>query len=221
MKLGREIDLLANYPKVTRNLEARLQQKSDEVRRVARRFDKDYFDGERIYGYGGFNYHPRFWSQVVQDFKSEYNLTSGSKVLDVGCAKGFFLFDLQKAIPGIAITGIDISDYAIKNSLPEVRRNLIVGNATTLPFEDRSFDLVISINTIHNLAKEECKKALGEIQRVSRGNSFITVDAYRNAEEKKRMESWNLTALTMMSDLEWQDFFREAGYQGDFFWFIP
>lgn len=221
MKLGREIDLLVNYPKVIRNLENRLQQKTDEVRRVARRFDKDYFDGERIYGYGGFNYHPRFWSNVVQDFISEYGLTSNSKVLDIGCAKGFFLFDLQKALPGIGITGIDISDYAIRNSLPEVRRNLLVGDAKSLPFEDSSFDLVISINTIHNLAREECKRALSEIQRVSRKNSFITVDAYRNADEKQRMESWNLTALTMMSDLEWKDFFLEAGYQGDFFWFIP
>jgi len=219
--LGREIDLLAKYPRANRNLEHRLQLKTDEVRTVARRFDRDYFDGDRIYGYGGFRYNPVFWTNVIQDLISEYGLNSESKVLDVGCAKGFFLYDLRLAIPGIDISGIDISKYAIENSLPEVRSYLKIGDAKSLPFEDSSFDLVISINTIHNLTKEDCKKALREIQRVSKKNSFVTVDAYRNLEERHRMEAWNLTALTMMSDVEWKEFFMEAGYQGDFFWFIP
>jgi SAM-dependent methyltransferase len=219
--IGREIDLLARYPRTQRNLLERLESKSEEVRSVARKFDFEYFDGDRNYGYGGFSYNPKYWSEVVRDFIREYELTSKSSVLDVGCAKGFFLYDLKRAVPGIKITGLDISEYAIRNAIPEVKENLHVGNATQLDFPDSSFDLVISINTIHNLNREDCKIALKEIERVSRGHSFITVDAYRNAQEKERMEAWNLTALTMMSDTEWKKFFEEAGYTGDFFWFIP
>lgn len=219
--IGREIDLLTRYPRTQRNLLERLESKSEEVRSVARKFDFEYFDGDRNYGYGGFSYNPKYWSEVVRDFIKEYELTSESSVLDVGCAKGFFLYDLKRAVPGIKITGLDISEYAIRNAIPEVKEDLQVGNATQLDFPDSSFDLVISINTIHNLNREDCKVALKEIERVSRGHSFITVDAYRNAQEKERMEAWNLTALTMMSDTEWKKFFEEAGYTGDFFWFIP
>jgi len=220
-KLGREIDVLVNYPKAKRDLTARLESKSEESRAIGRRFDFDYFDGDRNHGYGGFTYNSRFWQPVIPTIREIYKLTESSSVLDVGCAKGFFLYDLKQALPNIKIAGIDISQYAIDNSLPEVTPFLSVGNATSLPFEDKSFDFVMSINTIHNLNREDCVLALQEIERVSRGHSFITVDAYRNDEEKARMEAWNLTALTMMAVDEWKEFFLEVGYTGDFYWFIP
>ena len=220
-QIGKEINLLARYPKTNRNLTERLQRKSEHVRTIAKQFGFEYFDGNREYGYGGFNYDPRFWTDVVQDFVEHYKLTSESEVLDVGCAKGFFLYDLQKAVPGIRITGVDISTYAIEHSLEEVKPHLLTGDSRSLPFPDKAFDLVISINTIHNLDREGCGESLREIERVSRKDSFIMVDAYRNDEEKERMYAWNLTALTIMSDKEWKDFFKEVGYSGDFFWFIP
>ena len=83
----KEINLLKNYPVTKRNLDEALVERTDEVREVARRFDKDFFDGERKYGYGGYNYNPRFWTQVVKDFKDYYDLKDGSKILDVGCGK--------------------------------------------------------------------------------------------------------------------------------------
>jgi ubiquinone/menaquinone biosynthesis C-methylase UbiE len=121
----------------------------------------------------------------------------------------------------LQVSGIDISSYAIQESLPEVKPFLQVGNAVALPYRDNDFDFVISINTLHNLDRGDCAVALQEVERVTKGNSFITVDAYRNEEEKTRMEAWNLTALTMMSVEEWKDFFIEVGYSGDFYWFIP
>jgi ubiquinone/menaquinone biosynthesis C-methylase UbiE len=131
------------------------------------------------------------------------------------------LHDLAELIPGITVKGVDISEYAIENTIEDMKDHVQVANATTLPFPDNSFDVVISINTVHNLERDECAKALREIQRVSRGNSFITVDAYRNDEEKERMYAWNLTAKTIMSVDEWVQFFDEIGYTGDYFWFIP
>jgi ubiquinone/menaquinone biosynthesis C-methylase UbiE len=158
---------------------------------------------------------------VVPDLISHFNLTEESRVLDVGCAKGFFLHDLKEELPGIDIQGVDISQYAIENSIETVRDFLRVGDARKLEFEDSSFDFVMSINTIHNLNRDDCAQALREIQRVSGGRAFITVDAYRNEIEKERMEAWNLTALTMMSVDDWVDFFEEVGYDGDYYWFIP
>ncbi len=139
----------------------------------------------------------------------------------MGSAKGFMLYDFLNLIPGLTVAGIDVSKYAHNHSLSEVKSYLQIGNAKKLPFPDNSFDLVISINTIHNLNLQDCKKALKEIQRVSKGNAFITVDAYRTPAQKKRLEDWNLTALTYMHIDKWKKLFTDVGYTGDYFWFIP
>lgn len=131
------------------------------------------------------------------------------------------LYDLVQIIPGIEVKGVDISQYAIENAIEEMKDFVEVANARQLPFDDASFDVVISINTVHNLEEKECAKALQEIERVSIQNSYITVDAYRNDEEKERMEAWNLTAKTIMSVENWETFFKDIGYTGDYYWFIP
>ena len=219
--MGREIDLLANYPKVKRDLTKRGEEKSEEDRRIARRFDREFFDGERRHGYGGYSYQPRFWQPVVPTFQEHYGLTAESRILDVGCGKGFMLHDFAALIPGIAVEGIDVSEYAIANSMEDMKPFVKVGNAKELAYEDAAFDLVISVNTVHNLPLEECKQSLREIQRVTRKDAFITVDAYRTDEERVRMNAWNLTALTFMHVDEWVALFREVGYEGDYYWFIP
>lgn len=219
--MGMEIDLLANYPKTKRNVRERGAGKTEEDRRIARQFGKEFFDGDRKNGYGGFSYNSRFWQPVIPDFQRHFSLSGASSVLDVGCAKGFMLHDMVQLIPGIEVKGIDISEYAVENAIPDMRPYLQVGNAKSLPFEDKSFDVVISINTVHNLAREECAEAFREIERVSRKGSFITVDAYRDDEEKELMEAWNLTAKTFMHVNEWKKFFEEVGYTGDYYWFIP
>jgi SAM-dependent methyltransferase len=219
--MGKEIDLLINYPKPKRNLDKRSSEKSKDDVSIARNFGKEFFDGDRKHGYGGFKYDPKFWQPVIPTFKKYWNLTSENSILDVGCAKGFMLFDLYKMIPGINLAGVDISEYAINNSPEEIKKNLTIANVKKLPFPPKSFDVVISINTIHNLEKDECALALQEISRVSKKHSFVTVDAYRNDEEKKRMMEWNLTAKTIMSVNDWISFFKKVNYKGDYYWFIP
>ncbi len=219
--MGKEIDLLIHYPKPKRDIAERGLTKTKEDRELARQFGKEFFDGDRKYGYGGFNYDPRFWQPVISTFQTYWRLTSENSVLDVGCAKGFMMHDLVECIPGVTVRGIDISEYAISHAIEDMKPNVQVGDALHLPFEDHSFDVVISITTLHNLEKEECGKALQEIERVSKGKSFITVDAYRNEEEKNRMYNWNLTAKTIMSVEDWVNFFKEVGYTGDYYWFVP
>lgn len=218
--MGQEIDLLVHYPHTKRNIDERMERK-EESRAIARRFDKEFFDGNREHGYGGYTYNPRFWQPVVPTFQKHFGLTSKSSILDVGCGKGFMMYDFSLLIPGITVKGIDISTYAIENALPEMKPHCQVANCLSLPFADKSFDVVISINTIHNLEFKECGKALSEIERVSRGNSFVVVDAYRDDAEKNRMFAWNLTAKTILHVDEWKKLFKDSGYTGDYFWFVP
>ena len=219
--MGNEINLMKNYPKSKRDIKSRGNSKTQIDRKIAREFGKEFFDGNRSQGYGGFNYDPKYWKEVIPDFQKHFNLSSKDSILDVGCAKGFMIFDFERLIPGISVRGVDISNYAIENAKSEVREKCSVANAMKLPFADNSFDIVISITTLHNLEIEDLKVSLNEIQRVSRRGSFITLDAYRNEEERIAMESWNLTARTMLHVDEWKKLFKEVGYEGDYYWFIP
>lgn len=219
--MGIEIDLLADYPRTKRNVEERGLAKTEEDRAIARQFGREFFDGDRAHGYGGFGYNPRFWTPVAPAFEKHFELKAGDSLLDVGCAKGFMMHDFARLIPGLVVKGVDVSDYAIETTIEDMREHVQVADAVSLPFPDKSFDVVISINSIHNLARAECATSLKEIQRVARRGAFITVDAYRDEDERRRMEAWNLTAKTIMHVDEWKAFFADCGYTGDYYWFMP
>jgi ubiquinone/menaquinone biosynthesis C-methylase UbiE len=131
------------------------------------------------------------------------------------------LHDLALLIPGITVKGVDVSAYAIEHAIESMRPHVSVADARELPFPDGSFDVVVSINTVHNLERADLVQALREIERVTRRGAFVTVDAYRTDEERRRMEAWNLTARTILPVEGWKELFAEAGYTGDYFWFIP
>lgn len=220
-KLGQEVNLLDAFPRTDRPIEERFKTVTTKDRLIARQFGKEYFDGKRNQGYGGYNYHPRFWQPVVKRMQKYYRLTSKSSVLDVGCGKGFMLHDFKQLIPGINVAGIDVSKYAIENAMDDVKPFIQLGNAKELPYPDKIFDLVIAINTIHNLPLEDCLKAIQEIQRVSKKHNFLFVDAWDNEEERQKLMKWNLTAQTILSRKGWKELFKLAGYTGDFYWFSP
>lgn len=216
-----KINLLKNYPKTNRDTSQRSIVKTSTHQSIARQFGKEFFDGPRELGYGGFSYDPKWWTLVVKDIIEYYNLKSDFSVLDVGCAKGYMLYDFIQHSPNATIRGIDISEYAIKNAKPEVAPFLEVGNAKCLKqFSSKSFDLVISINTVHNLNEEDCKRAIREIERVGK-NKFITVDSWQTSEEERAMKEWNLTALTMKSNKDWEKLLKKVKYTGDYYWFTP
>jgi SAM-dependent methyltransferase len=182
---------------------------------VATRFGADYWDGDRKFGYGGYRYDGR-WLPVAEAMRDHYGLRPGMSVLDVGCGKGFLLHEFTRAVPGIAVRGIDISDYAIANAKEEVRGALAVGNATDLPFEDGSFDLVVALGTLHNLYNFELDRALREIQRVGRGAGYVMVESYRNEREKANLLYWQLTCRAFHTPQEWEWIFLQSGYTGDY-----
>jgi SAM-dependent methyltransferase len=218
--VGQEINLMDRYPKTKRPFDERAKAMNNAAVEGGRDFGKDYFDGDRLTGYGGYYYHPRFWTDTVRRFRDHYDLAPNASVLDIGCAKGFMMHDFKILMPEMNIRGVDVSQYAFDNAIEDMKPFIDIGDAKDLPYDNDSFDLVISINAIHNLPLEECKKSLREIERVARKHAFITVDAWRNDEEHDRHEKWKLYAITYMHVDDWNLMFNEVSYSGDYFWFI-
>ena len=218
--MKREVNLLEFYPQSKRPIDDRGNLITEQDRAIARKFDVEYFDGDRLTGYGGYNYSPRFWTDTVAHIKDFYHLDDNSKILDIGCAKGYMMHDLSLLIPGAEIKGVDVSNYAKENAIESMQDNIVVANANNLPFPDDYFDLVIAINTLHNLPLIDCKQAFREINRVTKNNSFVMNDAWRDAKGKQSMLKWNLTALTYMSCDDWEELFIEVDYKGDYYWFF-
>lgn len=186
-----------------------------EFATLAKKFDVEYWDGDRNTGYGGYRYDGR-WLAVAEKMAAHYQLPPGARILDVGCGKGFLLHEFTRAVPGAQIAGLDISRYALDHALPEVRPFLVEGNATSLPYPDDSFDFVVSINTLHNLRLPDLDRALREIERVSRGASYILMDGYRTEQEKVNLLYWQLTCECFFTPEEWEWLFQQCGYTGDY-----
>jgi len=185
-----------------------------ECAEIAKQWGFDYWDGERKYGYGGYNYDGR-WRPVAEAMAKHYGLKSGDRILDVGCGKGFLLYEFTQVVPGVEVAGLDISQYAVENAKEEIRPFLETGTAEKLPFEDSSFDFVVSLGALHNLLIHELHPALKEIGRVGHGESYVMVEAYRNEREKVNLLYWQLTCGTFFTPQEWCWFFDQAGYSGD------
>jgi len=213
----RYIDHLADlHKRTTRDYLGRMNEypKAQAIEK-AKKYGYDYWDGDRKFGYGGYKYDGR-WKVVAEKLVKAYNLTKDSKVLDIGCGKAFLLYEIMQLVPGIKVTGIDISEYAIENAKEEVKPFLQVADAAKLPFEDKSFDLIISLNTLHNLFCYDLEKALLEIARVGKKDKYVIVESYRNEEEKVNLMCWVLTGECFFSPKEWEWWFEKFGYNGDY-----
>jgi protein-L-isoaspartate(D-aspartate) O-methyltransferase len=182
---------------------------------VAKRFDQEYWDGDRRYGYGGFHYDGR-WRPVAQALADHYGIKPGHKVLDVGCGKGFLLYEMTQAVPGVEVAGIDISAYAVEHAKPEIQPFLKVGTSDKLPYADQSFDFVMSINLLHNLKVMNLYASFAEIERVAHASKYVVVESFRNEREKVNLLYWQLTCRSFYGVDEWQWVMERAGYRGDF-----
>jgi len=183
---------------------------------LAKQWGYDYWDGDRRINYGGYRYMPGRWAPVGQAMIDHYGLKPGDKVLDIGCGKGFQLYELTQLLPGLEVYGVDISDYAIENAKEEIQDRLQVADANSLPFEDDSFDFVFSITTLHNLHNYDLDKALREMERVGKKNKYLCVEAYRNEEEKANLLYWQVTCEAFCTPEEWDWWYKQTGYSGDY-----
>jgi len=182
---------------------------------LAKKWAYDYWDGDRRINYGGYRYMPGRWAPVGQAMIDHYGIKPGDKILDIGCGKGFQLYELTQLMPGVEVYGIDVSSYAIENAKEEIKDHLQVGNANSLPFPDDHFDFVFSINTLHNLHNYDLDNALREMERVGKKNKYICVESYRNEVEKANLLYWQVTCEAFCTPEEWDWWFKQTGYTGD------
>lgn len=213
---GRETDFITkNHLSSRRNYQERATNDKPRLSAIAKQFDFSYWDGSRDTGYGGYKDDGR-WKSVAEKMISFYGLNENVRILDIGCGKGYLLKEFKALLPLAEVWGIDISAYAIENSAVEVREQLILGNATELPFSDNCFDLVVSNMTLHNLNLPKLKQALREIGRVSRGKSWLGVESYITEEQKWNLMRWQLTCECFFSPEEWISIFEDTSYEGDY-----
>jgi ubiquinone/menaquinone biosynthesis C-methylase UbiE len=214
--MGKLLNIItALHKKTKRDYLARMVDHKAGCMKVARIYGKDFWDGNRRYGYGGYKYDGR-WEPVARQLIDFYGLKKDARILDVGCGKGFLLYELKKLLPEAKVTGFDISQYAIDNAKEEIKPSLFIHKAQgKYPFKDKEFDLVISLATLYNLPISELKQALKEVERVAK-NKYITLESYRNEEELFNLQCWALTCATFLSEREWVWLFNEFGYSGDY-----
>jgi ubiquinone/menaquinone biosynthesis C-methylase UbiE len=182
----------------------------------AKEYESEYWDGDRRFGYGGYKFIEGRWQPVAEKLIQNYNLTNDSKILDVGCGKGFLLFEIKKILPDIKIIGIDISKHGFENSHPLVKKDIIMHRAEDVyPFKDKEFDLVISLGTLHNLRVFDLQKALSEIERVGKAG-YVMLESYRNEQELFNLQCWALTCESFFDEEEWVWLYKHFGYSGDY-----
>ena len=182
----------------------------------SKKYAFNYWDGKRKYGYGGYKYIPGRWKKVAKNLIKKYKLNNNSKILDVGCGKGFLLYEIKKLLPSIEVKGFDISKYAISKSKNEIKKYLFVHKAQDrYLFKKSQFDLVISIGCLHNLEINDLKKALEQINRVAK-KKYILVESYRNEKELFNLQCWALTCNSFFSKKEWTWIFKKFNYNGDY-----
>ena len=182
----------------------------------AKEYEIDYWDGDRRYGYGGYKFMQGRWEPVAKAIIKNYELTNNSSVLDVGCGKGFLLYEMQLLLPGLKVEGFDISKHGLENAKKEIKDALFIHQAQDpYPHQDNEFDLVISLGCIHNLRVFELETALKEIERVGR-QGYIMMESYRNEQELFNVQCWALTCESFFDNEEWIWIFEHFGYKGDY-----
>lgn len=211
----REFNPLIGYPEPKKPRVVGPDIRTIENRIIASYRGREYYDGDRNNGYGGYKYDGR-WLPIARNMCSEYALNEDSAVLQVGCEKGFLLHDFLDLCPEMEIRGTDISEYAIENAMASVKPVIVSAPFTAFPFERDSFDLVVAIGVVYTLNLADAIQCLKEVERVSKGASFVTLAAYRTQEEKKLFEWWTVLGATLLHEEEWITVMENAGYTGDY-----
>ncbi len=213
-----EFDIGYPHSKVKRIVNNNSRTISNRI--IAYSLGKEYYDGARENGYGGFYYDGR-WKEIVPRIIDRYNLTSKSAVLDVGCKKGFFLHDLKDALPDIKIQGIENHTYPLDNAMASIKPFLNLSQYESLPYKNNEYDFIMAFASIYMLNLGGVLNALKEIQRVGKGKSYVTLGAYETKEERNFLLDWTLIGTTILHVDEWLEVFKDTGYTGDYYFTTP
>lgn len=197
-----------------RDYKERLLDNKIEAMVEARKFEENFWDGPRRYGYGGYKYDGR-WRSVAARMIKRYDLKPGDSVMDLGCGKGFLLYELQKLMPKLRLAGVDRSRHAIDNAHPELDAELTCSKIENLDSWTGHYTLIVSLGTLHNLTLRSLAVVLPRIQQRA-DKAYIMVESFRDEAEWYNLTAWCLTAETIMRPEDWGFLFEQARYAGDY-----
>ncbi|GBD95702.1 MAG TPA: methyltransferase domain-containing protein [Nitrospirae bacterium] len=211
----REFNALRVYPQPSKPRYVGKHIRTIHNRIIASYRGEEYYDGDRNNGYGGFKYDGR-WKKIVDSMRKDYGIDENTKILQLGCEKGFLLHDFKEKFPGMNIRGYEMGGYPVDNAMPSVKEFIDQGEYKKLPYMDNQFDFVIAIGVIYTLTLADAISCIKEIQRVGKGKSFITLGSYRDDEEQKLFNMWTVLGSTILHVDDWTEVLKHAGYTGDY-----
>ena len=215
--MGKLVDYVTQiHQSTSRNYIDRMIDDKVHCMKKAKEYEADYWDGDRRFGYGGYKYLAGRWKPVAQALIKNYNLSNESSVLDIGCGKGYLLYEMKLLLPNLRICGFDISNHGIATAKQEVKEQLFIHRAQdSFPFNKNEFDLAISLGCLHNLRIFELETALKEMERVAL-NGYLMLESYRNEQEQFNLQCWALTCESFFDTKEWVWLYENFGYKGDY-----
>ena len=195
-----------------RNYIERMVNNKIECMEIARKFEFDYWDGDRKYGYGGYHYHSKYWNNVVIDFMNYFGLNSSSSLLDIGCAKGFMVYAMS--LLGKDASGVDISEYAIGASIPQVKDKLSLINS---PDEiSGHYDLLMAKDVLEHVPYDILPGMLKTF-RTKCSKILVAVPLGENKKFRIRQYEMDVTHIIREPEEFWLKALGDAGFKIKFF----
>ena len=210
----KEFDLLSIYPSLNKRYVSKNTRKI-ENRIIASYRGKEFYDGKRDNGYGGFKYDGR-WKKIAERIFEHYKLKENARILQIGSDKGFLLNDIKNIKPKCTVAGVEVSNYAITKTLKSVKKYIKKSSFVNLPYNNNYFDFVIAIGPVYSLSLPDAIKCLKEIKRVGKGKSFITLGAYNHERDFKLFRYWTLLGTSILNKKEWIKVLKHCKYKGDY-----
>lgn len=212
----REFNLFSDLPEPSEKLVSP-NIRTIKNRIIASERGKEFYDGDRNNGYGGYKNDGR-WRPVAQKIIEEYNLEGGS-ILHIGCDYGFLLSAIKRQYKRITVTGTETSEYAFIRIPEHISKDII----SITPYEmdhfgTNSYDLVIAAGPVYAANLPDAIEILRQINRISRKHSFITLGAFETEEEERLFRQWTLLGTTILSKSDWIEVLNYVEYTGDY-WF--
>ena len=206
--------ITSNHRKTLRNYLARMKNNKPEIMKISKNTIFIIGMEQKIWLWR-LQYDGR-WKLIAKKIIKKYKLNKSSRILDIGCGKGFLVYELTKLLNSKNIYGIDISRYSINKAPKMIRKNLSLKDCRKgLNYKKKYFDLILSINLIHNFSIYEIKNFLINVVKISK-KSYISTESYRNERELFNLQCWALTAESFFSEKEWNWIFKSYGYNRDF-----
>ncbi|MGB8492741.1 MAG: methyltransferase domain-containing protein [Bacteroidales bacterium] len=126
--------------------------------------------------------------------------SGGMNILDVGCGTGRFLGLFHRY--GCNLYGLDQSPSMLdvaKGRLGDTAR-LEYGNAISMPYENRKFDLIISMLTLHEMSQQTRLKVISEMKRVLKNDGRMLLIDYQPG-PYKTLQGWLYKVIIFLSEL--------------------